>query len=247
VVIGSRMARALGISGQAELDLVGLGTRAAKVGMAETVEIGPVTYRKCPVAYVEGRIVEGADGVIPLALFSAFRMRLDLSARKLSLIPYPEGRGAAARRGGGRNEMLLVKAVVNRKHEGYAVLDTGAYCSAVSRQVAGALRGSQVLADLPVGAGTGVATGQIISAAVSFEVAGLEIVPDRILSLDLRDLSQHNGLDVVGVLGFPALNNYVLNVDYRNQQVALEPAEPASRRERHDTFQDGTLPQLAFH
>ena len=40
------------------------------MGRAETVEIGPVSFRNCRVAFVKGKVVEGADGVIPLSLFS---------------------------------------------------------------------------------------------------------------------------------------------------------------------------------
>jgi hypothetical protein len=89
IVVGPETGRSLGITGGSELELVGLGSRHARVGRAETVEVGPVSFRSCPVAVVDGKVVEGADGVIPLSLFSDFLLRLDLPGKTLGLIPYP--------------------------------------------------------------------------------------------------------------------------------------------------------------
>ena len=76
MVIGAKDAHSVGLSAGPEMDLVGLESRAARVGRAETVEIGPLSFRNCPVAFVKGKVVEGADGVIPLSLFSDFMLRL---------------------------------------------------------------------------------------------------------------------------------------------------------------------------
>ena len=59
------------------------------MGRAETVEVGPVSFRDCRVAMVDGKVVEGADGVIPLSFFSDFRLRLNFPEETLELIPYP--------------------------------------------------------------------------------------------------------------------------------------------------------------
>ena len=234
IVIGAKVAHALGLSNESEMVLVGLGTRQAKVGKAECVDVGPVSFRNCRVAFVNGKVIEGADGVIPLAMFSDFFLRLDLPGKTLGLIPYPNDHGPAAssNRGLGDDNYLLVDTVLNRKYHGYAVLDTGAFCSAISREVAGTLTGSRVLTDLPIMSGTGAATGQIVSAAVHFEIAGQELIPDRVVALDLLNLSRHYGVEVVGVLGFPTLNPYILTVDYRNRLVKIDPKQAVSRREK---------------
>ncbi len=233
-VISAKAARAFGLSAESRMELVGLGSRPARVGRAETVEIGPISFRNCSVAFVEGTIAEGADGVIPLALFSDFLMRLDLPGRTLRLIPYPEEKGpeGSSNRALEQHDFLLVESVLNRKHHGYVILDTGAFCSAISREVADTLGGSRNVADLPIGAGTGPATGQLVSADVHFEIAGQEFVPDRVVALDLLNLSRHYGVEVVGVVGFPDLSPYVLTVDYRNRSVKIEPKLNASPRER---------------
>jgi len=248
IVIGAKIARPLGLSSGSEMDLVGLGTRPAKVGMAQSVDVGPVSFRNCRVALVDGKVIEGADGVIPLSMFSDFLVRLDLPERTLGLIPYPGEQGPAAfsHRAAARGDLLLVRTTLNRMHDGYVVLDTGAFCSATSREVAGTLSGSRILADLPIEAGTGAATGQLVSTAAHFEIAGQELVPDRVVALDLLNLSRHYGVEVVGVLGFPALSPYVLTIDYRNRLVKIEPKLPASPRQRHRSPPDNSPTPLAL-
>lgn len=249
IVISAKVARTLGLSVGSEMDLVGLGTKSAKAGVAESIDIGPVSFRNCRIAFVDGKVIEGADGVIPLAIFSDFLLRLDLPGRTLGLIPYPVEQNAtvSANRAVERRDLLLVRTVLNRKHHGYVVLDTGAFCSAISREVAGTLSGSQILRDLRIGAGTGAATGQRVSAAVHFEITGLELVPNDVVALDLQNLSRHYGVEVVGILGFPALNPYVLVIDCRNGLVKIEPRMTASpRREQHRSHHENFPAQLAL-
>ena len=212
------------------MDLVGLGTRPAKVGMAESVDVGPVSFRNCRVALVDGKVIEGADGVIPLAMFSDFLVRLDLPERTLGLIPYPGEQGPAAfsHRAAAKGDLLLVRTTLNRKHDGYVVLDTGAFCSAISREVAGSLSGSPLAPEIRIGAGTGATTGQLVSSAVRFQIAGQELIPNEVVALDLSNLSRHYGMEVVGVLGFPALSPYVLTISYRNAVVKIESPQSLS-------------------
>ena len=232
IVIGAKPARSAGISARSEMELVGLGSRPARVGWAETVEIGPVRFRNCRVAVVEGNVIEGADGVIPLSLFSDFLLRLNLPKKSLGLIPYPREQDAASPSSGGvtQRDLLLVAAVLNGKQSGHVVLDTAAFCSAISREVAGSPRG-HLAPEIRIGAGTGAATGQLVSFAVHFQIAGQELIPNEVVALDLSNLSRHYGMHVVGVLGFPALRPYVLTISYRNALVKIESPQRLSMRE----------------
>ena len=233
IVIGAKDARSVGLSAGPEMDLVGLESRTARVGRAETVEIGPLSFRNCPVAFVKGKVIEGADGVIPLSLFSAFLLRLDLPEKMLGLIPYPreEDRAVPPIPGVAKHDLLLVATVLNGKQKGYVVMDTGAFCSAISRAVARTLSGFPIGPEVTLVAGTGAATGQRVPSAVHFAIAQHDLVPHEVVALDLSDLNRHFGVEVVGVLGFPELAHYVLTVDYRNGRVKFEPPQSTSARE----------------
>lgn len=134
LVINAKAGRSLGISPESAMELVGMGTKPAKMGRAGTVAIGPVSFRNCPVALMDGNATEGADGVIPLSLFSNFLLRLDLPEKTLGLTPYPQAETPEIppTRGVVAHHLLLVEAVLNGRQSGYVALDTGAYCSAIS-------------------------------------------------------------------------------------------------------------------
>jgi len=248
VVIGAKVGHSLGLSGGSEMELVGLGARRAKVGMAASVDVGPVSFRHCRVALVEGKVVEGADGVLPLGLFSDFLMRLDLAERTLRLSPYPGEHGMAlsSPQAAGQSNFLLVGTLLNQKYLGYVLIDTGAYCSAISREVAGTLSIFPTPRDLRIAWGTGAVTGQLVSGGVHFEIAGQDLAPDDIVALNLLNLSRHYGVEVVGVLGFPALRPYVLTIDYHNRMVKIDPKLDASSRERHRPHHENSRGQLAL-
>lgn len=248
IVIGIKDARSVGLSGGSEMDLVGLDSRPARVGRADTVEIGPLAFRNCRVAFLKGKVVEGADGVIPLSLFSAFLLRVDLPEKLLSLIPYSqeEDQAVPPSRGVAKHDLLLVATVLNGEQNGYVVMDTGAYCSAISREVARTMSGFPIVPEVRLAAGTGAVTGQRVSSIVHFVIAGQDLVPDDIVALDLGNLSRHYGVEVAGVLGFPALRPYVLTVDYRNRSVKLDPHVTASPRERKRPPYQNSPAQLAL-
>ena len=248
IVIGSKAGRALGLAAASELDLVGLGSRPASVGWAKTVEVGPVSFRNCRVAFVEGQVLEGADGVLPLSLFSQFLLRLDLPEQTLGLIPYPpEGNPAVPpARSTAKHNLLLVAAVLNGKRDGYVAVDTGAFCSAISTEVARTLRSSQIVPGVALATGTGAATGQRVSSPVHFAIAGQDLTSDEVVALDLSNLSHHYGVEVMGVLGFPALSTYVLTIDYRRGQVKIEPPPSVSAREPHRGHNPNPPAPLAF-
>lgn len=249
MVIGSKAARSAGITGGLANNLVGLGSRPVSVGRAETVEVGPVSFRNCRVGVVKGRVVEGADGVLPLSLFSAFRLRLDLHKKRLELIPFQNGQNPATPtvRDGGRHNLLLVEAVLNGEQKGYVVLDTGAYCSGVSRKAARTLSGSPTVTGVPLTTGTGTATGQRVPAQIRFEIAEQQLTPREVLAMDLSTVSRHYGVEIIGVLGFPALANHILTIDYRNGWVRIEPPHSRPAPEPQDAGNTGPFVPLAFH
>jgi hypothetical protein len=248
IVIGAKSGRTLGLSGDSELNLVGLGTRPARVARADSVVIGAVAFRHCRVALVDGNVIEGADGVIPLSFFSDFLMRLNLREKTLGLIPYPETQDPAVplTRAAPKTDPLLVRTVLNGKHQGSVVLDTGAFCSAISREVADTLSGSHLAPDVRIEAGTGATTGRIVSSTVHFEIAGQELISNDVVALDLSNLSRHYGQEVVGVLGFPALSSYALTIDYRNGFVKIEPPRSTFSQERHRAHNGDSPAQLAL-
>jgi len=244
VVIGTKAARSAALSPGSDIELTGLGNRRARLTQAKMVEIGPISFRDCRVALVDGKVVEGADGVIPLSFFSEFLLRLDFPEKKLSLIPYPpEIRVDGALT---KSRALLVPATLNGTQSGFVVLDTAAFSSAVSRKFAWDAGDSGRIPGIRIAAGTGSATGEVVSSAVRFQIAGQVLSPNDVVALDLSNLSRHYGMEVVGVLGFPALSAYILTIDYRNECVKMSVKRPAASQVESCGDRRASGAQLAF-
>ena len=90
ITIDSRSASRSGLVTISDSLLVGAGdspTKASRRGLAETVATGDLLFKQCRVDVVPGKVVAGADGVIPMSLFADFLLRLDLPRRTLDLRP----------------------------------------------------------------------------------------------------------------------------------------------------------------
>jgi hypothetical protein len=182
-------------------------------------------------------------------LFSDFVLRLNLPEKTLGLIPYPEKQSPVIQsaRTVTKHHLLLVETVLNGKKNGYVVLDTGAYCSAISRDVARTLSGSRIAPEVRLAAGTGTATGERVSSTVHFTIATQDLVPNEVVAMDLSNLSRHYGVEVMGVLGFPELTHYVLTIDYASGQVRIEPPSNTSGRDLQGAQNEELPAPLAFH
>ncbi|HTQ87164.1 MAG TPA: pepsin/retropepsin-like aspartic protease family protein [Candidatus Solibacter sp.] len=228
LVISREIAKATGLAPIADLAMIGFGRKSegsAQIAVAKWVDVGPLAFEDCPVDIMDRRVVAGADGVVPLSLFSDFLVRLDFPGRVLDLMPYSEAGDAPDGFVHVRSirAALFVETRLNGSHNGYFLLDTGAAHNALSSMAAQELGGPGVNARTRMvqGAG-GVSEVQAMNSRVRFGVAKQEIVSDDVVLVNLDNLSRHNGLNVAGLLGYPALRRYVVTVNYRDSLVRME-------------------------
>jgi hypothetical protein len=228
LVVTSGAARAAGLPTGSRLSLIGFGRMEEKAGsfaVARTVEAGPLSFRDCPVDVVDHKVLDGADGVLPLALFSDFLVRLDFPGKVLELTPYQSAGESHARytRALAVNAALFLRTALDDLHNGYFLLDTGAAHNAVSRRIAKALGGPGMEAPrIPVQGAGGLSEVPRMRPGIRFRTAGQEIAFDDVVMVDLDTMSRYNGLEVAGLLGYPALRRYVVTVNYRDSLVRME-------------------------
>jgi hypothetical protein len=227
IVLDKRTATLLGRSSGSAYELVGFGSdaKAAKRVASGTVAIGDLILRDCAVLAVDGKLIEGIDGVIPLALFADFLVRLDLPRKTLELDPYPGASPPAVGENAytparASNDLLFLPGSLNESQAGYVLLDTGAAWNAVASTTARVYRMLASRLSL-IGAG-GDTDGYLLPPGVRFRFGSRVVAADPAVVVDLSALASHHRFAIAGVLGYPALRRSILTIDYRDTLVRID-------------------------
>jgi hypothetical protein len=227
IVLNRRAAAKSGCTGEVDLDLVGPNAATVvKKARDVTVEIGDLALRNVPLLVAGGPIAEGIDGALPLAIFKDFLIRLNIPAKALELLPYPpkERPSAESLEALASNRLLFVKGTVNRTREGYFLLDTGASYSAISRTMARDLKFAEGLArPIPLHGGAGDLQALLLGTGIRFRFGRKELDPGPVIAMDFSVPSKYHNLDVAGIIGYPAVSESVLLVNYRDGLVRIDP------------------------
>jgi hypothetical protein len=208
-----------GCRGGEPLDLVGAGSAnpvAATKVKASTVDVGGLTLRQVDIGITDKRLFDNADGVFPLALFANFLIRLDLPAKNLDLLPYPDGKdfGSPVVFSHG---LLFVKALLNGTEEGLFLLDTGASYNAISTRLARRIKSTNALSQpISVQSGTARIDAPFVPEALRFRIGTQDLRADPVVTVDLSAASHHHNFEISGLIGYPALRSSVLTINYRD-------------------------------
>jgi hypothetical protein len=227
IVLDRRSAAKSACTGADDIDLVGAGTTgAAKAAHARTVEIADLTLRDVPLLIAGQPIPDGIQGVLPLAAFSGFLIRLDVPRKTLDLLPYPAQTDdwSGSLNATSSNRLLFLRGTANRSSEGYFLLDTGAAFSAISRTLARDLNLSEALARrVPLQAGAAGLDAPLLGAGIRLRFGETELDPGPVVAIDLSHSSRYHRLDIAGLIGYPAVAGSVLLVSYRDGLVRIGP------------------------
>ena len=113
----------------------------------------------------------------------------------------------------GMRNLLLVKARVEGGKEGLFLVDTGAAFTAVSREyLPPALQPGHPVELLGA---QGPLSGAFRAGPLTFRVGGLPLVENAPLAMDLRPISQLEGIDIAGILGYSMLSKSPFTIDLR--------------------------------
>ena len=227
ITLDARASAKSAVATVSELYLAGAGgspSRLARSGVAGVVEVGPLQFRNCRVDMASGGLAGGIDGVMPMSIFGSFLIRLDLSGKTLDLLPYPDS-GAIQTAGFAhavlKNDLLFLRGLLNDELEGHILVDTGASYSAISRRTAHVLKSSPIsVVDLR--GANGAVNADLIAGGIRFQVAGQNLTAQPVVALDLSAFSALNGVDTIGILGYPDLRSSILTISYRDALVRID-------------------------
>jgi hypothetical protein len=226
MAIYARAARNLGLETIVASRLTGLGDPGAgesRVALARRVEFGDLAFEECLVEVSERSLTAGADGVLGIDVFGRFKIGVDAREGVLQLTPFDDPAAAppdvsqASVTAVGMRNLLLLKARVEGGKEGLFLVDTGAAFSAVSREY--------LPPALPLGrpvelqGAQGPVGGAFRVAPLAFRVGGLALVEHAPLAVDLRSISQLEGIEIAGILGYSMLGKTPFTIDLRTGMV----------------------------
>ena len=229
VVVDRRAALRSHSAGGADLEMIAVGAASAalvKHRTADTLELGDLKLRGVPMVVVDRPLGDGIQGALPLSIFAGFLIRLDFQTKELDLMRY--GAGDAADAGAlpvlSNNHLLFVKGSVNETQLGYFLLDTGAAFTAISRSLARQLAIPEILeAHVPLRGGVGQIDAPLLSGSVRLQFASHQPVMGPVVAVDLSTASRYHGFEILGLIGYSALCDSVLTVNYRDNVIRIRP------------------------
>jgi predicted aspartyl protease len=228
IMLGRHAAAKVGRSAGSAFELVGVGTSSTACwrAAAGTVQIGELVLSNCEILVVDGPVVDGVDGVIPMSLFAGFLARLDVPGKVLDLDaypPHPPVQDAACLPARVDNHLFFLQTILNESQSGYVLLDTGATFSAVSPAAARASRNYWSLGNaIALRSSAGDIEGFPLRPGIRFRCGTRVLSGDPAIVVDLSDFARHHRFEITGILGYPALRNSVVTLDYRDALVRIE-------------------------
>jgi hydrogenase maturation factor len=228
IVLDRHAAAKVGRLAGSDFELVGVGSVAKSCRRAApgTLQIGDLILADCDILVVDSQLLEGIDGIIPMFLFADFLVRLDVPGKTLELDTYPadppiqDSKYLPVR---ADNRLVFLHSVLNEKQPGYVLLDTGATFNAVSPDAARASRNYWSLANAVALRGSaGGIEGYHLPPGVRFRCGERVLSGDPAVVVDLSDFARHHRFEITGILGYPALRNSIVTIDYRDSLVRIE-------------------------
>ncbi len=211
----------------------------------ESIRIGGMEFRNCPVTILEDRDKLGIDGLIGTDFFSKFLVTLDFPDHKVKLSPLPKRPGdsdeAAAQEDDDAAPVfhdryvapemkdwtmiwrdghdLVLPVSIGGARDKLFIVDTGS--SLMSISPAAAREVTKVHGDFDTHvlglSGEVNHVYQTQQFLVTFSHVRLHV--DSMTAMDTKNISEDEGFEVSGFLGAPVLNRLTLQIDYRDNLV----------------------------
>ncbi len=253
--INSALAQRAGLKPIARTQIGGIGDNGPQGGYvaeADSIKIGGLEFRNCPVEVSDRRNVVGDDGLIGMNVFSQFAVTLDFPWRKLTLGPLPPYPGNAAapvelNTEGQRTtsdsdphdryvaaEMkdwmkvyrsghaLIIPGLVDSKKEDLFMIDTGSQKTVISPAAAQAVTKIHTDDAMTFQGVQGKVKKLYYANDVAVQFGNLLQKNARMTVFDLSGPTRGLGTEVSGLLGQDTLGVLVIHIDYRDGLMKFE-------------------------
>ncbi|HEX3154018.1 MAG TPA: retropepsin-like aspartic protease, partial [Candidatus Angelobacter sp.] len=219
ITITRKLAEKIGARKLSEQAIEGVGKSGPAVGYkawVDKVVIGDLEFHDCFVQATPREIAE-VDGIIGMDVFSKYLVTLDMPAHKLRLQPMPtqsNGGDAAFSPTFILGHFLLLPTEVGKKATGLFVIDSGSNANTISPELAKLMPEMRAF-NSPMSGTSGVINSAFIADDATLRFAKVNR-SDRISTLDLHSVSKDLGIEISGQIGFSAMAEMKLTIDYRD-------------------------------
>lgn len=215
LLVSKSCARRLHLEPEAETLLGGFGSSGplrGETARAATVSAGGLELGGVAVEIAPGTLPGDVDGLAGPELFRDFEITISGPARTLSLRPFDSAHPAAEDRTLARAGHLLIA----RANRGNFVIDSGAAVSVVGLR-------EKSIAARPVSLEglSGLTDAYRLDRPVRVEIGGSTFTLSGAVATDLSGLSEHFGIRLDGLIGFPALARSVTTLDLRHGRLSI--------------------------
>ena len=224
VIITRKLAEKIGARKLSEQALEGVGKSGASAGYkawVDKVVIGDLEFHDCFV-HATPREIAQVDGTIGTDVFAKYLVSVDFPGRKLRLEPLPaasdEGRPAEPEsftQAFNFGHFLLVSTEVGKKATGLFVIDSGANANTISPELAKSVPAMRAF-NAPMSGASGQVNSAFIADDATLHFASVRKTGERISTLDLSSVSKDLGVEISGQIGFSAMEEMKVLINYRD-------------------------------
>ena len=223
VVITRKLAEKIGARKFSEQVLEGVGKSGGSPGYkawVDKVVIGDLEFHDCFV-HATPREIALVDGTIGTDVFAGYLVTVDFPGHKLRLEPLPAA--ADARPSDAESftqafnfgHLLLLPTDVGKKASGLFVIDSGANANTISPELAKSVPDLRAF-NVPVSGASGQVNSAFVADDVTLRFARVRKTGERISTVDLHSISKDLGVEVSGQIGFSAMQEMKVLINYRD-------------------------------
>jgi len=251
ITLSRAAASRLKLSHDEKLEIGGIGDEGSipsAIAHVQSIRIGGLEFRNCPVTIFEKGDKLGIDGLIGTDFFKKYLVTLDFPGRKVQLSPLPKRPGEPIEDVSKQEDdgipvfhdryiapemkdwtmvwrdghYLLIPVSIGAAKDKLFLIDTGSESMLISPAAAREVTKVHGDFDTHMFGVSGEVKHVYETQKFVVTFGHVRLPVDSMTAVDTDELSKDEGIELSGFLGAPVLNRLVLQIDYRDNLVNLK-------------------------
>jgi tetratricopeptide (TPR) repeat protein len=222
VIVTRKLAEKIGAVKLSDQGLEGVGKNGGSAGYKAWVDkivIGDLEFHDCFI-HATPREIAGVDGTIGADVFEKYLITVDFPGRKLRLDPVPPSDPDSLAQAFSLGHLLLLPTEIGKKASGLFALDTGANANTITPELGKSVPEMRLI-NTPVYGASGAVNSTFMANDATLRFAGVRKTGERISTVDLHSVSKDLGVELSGQIGFSAVEEMKVLINYHTGQVGF--------------------------